>query len=66
MYVQIHSHFIMEKVNFWQIFQVVEYMYSNDFVHKIPVILFSQFSPEIPEIVLPYSINIHTERLRRK
>ncbi len=50
----------MEKVNFWQIFQVVEYTYSNDFVFKIPVKLFSQFSLEIPEIVLPYSISILT------
>ncbi len=41
-------------------------MYSNDFVYKIPVKLFSQFSTEIPEIVLPHSINIHTERLRKK
>ncbi len=66
MYVQIDSHFIMKKANFRQIFHVVEYMYSNDFAYKIPVKLFSQFNPEIPEIVFPYSINIHTERLRKK
>ncbi len=41
-------------------------MYSNEFEYKIPVKLFSQFFPEIPEIVLPHSINMHTERLKRK
>ncbi len=37
-------------------------MYSNDVVYKIPVKLFSQFYPEVSEIVLPYSVKIHTER----